>query len=185
MGNGCFCKTSDYIKDINLVSSSQQPIINTKSEQVINKDEETTEKVGQQINNLINYFHESEKEILKNLKKKEKPKKRHSKRKSTRFDLIAENTKYETIVERLLAQQNIKRNGPKRRETIRKDEDIQKMVKDILKENKDNILNKKPEAPAKKESFIIKKNKDLKGRFSVSVPRNGFFFSNLMSSSDK
>ena len=119
------------------------------------------------------------------MKKKEKPKKRHSKRKSTRFDLIAENTKYETIVERLLAQKNIKRNGPKRRETIRKDEDIQKMVKEILKENKDNILNKKPEAPAKKESFIIKKNKDLKGRFSVSVPRNGFFFSNLMSSSDK
>ena len=34
MGNGCFCKTSDYIKDINLVSSSQQPIVNTKSEQV-------------------------------------------------------------------------------------------------------------------------------------------------------
>ena len=174
MGNGCFCKTSDYIKDINLVSSSQQPIINTKSEQIINKDEEGSDKVGKNLNNLINYFHESEKEILKNLKKKEKPKKYLNKRKSTRYDIITENKKYETIIERLLAQKNIKRNGPKRRETIRKDGDIQVIVNEILKDNKDNIINNKnkKEALNKNDSLLIKKTKDIKGRLSVTVTRN-------------
>lgn len=168
MGNACFCKNSNFIKDINLESSPLQPIVNTKSEPFIAKDDEDIEK--KRINKLINYFNESEKEILNNLKKKEKSKKMMSKRKSSKkFDTLVDSTRYEVMLERLLAQKNIKRCGPKRRETIRNGDNTKKLVEEILKHNKDNIIKiNKEELMTKKYSLIIKK-RDFKGRLSVNI----------------
>ena len=53
MGNACFCKNSNFIKDINLESSPLQPIVNTKSGQFIPKDEDDIEKKKNQKNWLI------------------------------------------------------------------------------------------------------------------------------------
>ena len=67
MGNGCFCKNSNYIKDINLDSSCpMQPIVNTKSEQIIIKDEEENEK--KKFNTLINYLKQKRRKKKKNCK---------------------------------------------------------------------------------------------------------------------
>ena len=172
MGNACFCKNSNFIKDINLESSPLQPIVNTKSGQFIPKDEEDIEK--KKINTLINYFNESEKEILNNLKKKEKSKKLTNKRKSSKkFDTLVDSNRYEIMLERLLAQKNIKRCGPKRRETIRNGDKTKIMVEEILKHNKDNIIKiNKEELMNKKHSLIIKK-KNFKGRLSVNVDQIG------------
>jgi len=172
MGNACFCKNSNFIKDINLESSPLQPIVNTKSGPIVPKDDDDIEK--KKINKLINYFNESEKEILNNLKKKEKSKKLLNKRKSSKkFDTLVDSNRYEIMLERLLAQKNIQRCGPKRRETIRNGDNTKKMVEEILKHNKDNIIKiNKEELANKKHSLIIKK-KNFKGRLSVNIGING------------
>ena len=182
MGNACFCKNSNFIKDINLESSPLQPIINTKSEQFIQKDDESIEK--KRINKLINYFNESEKEILKNLKKKEKSKK--TKRKSSKkFDTLVDNNRYEIMLERLLTQKNIKRYGPKRRETIRKGDNIKIIVEEILKNNKDTILKKeKDELINNKHSLIINK-KNFKARFSFNFDQNGIIKNGIAKNKNK
>ena len=77
------------------------------------------------------------------------------------------------MVEKLLSQQNARKCGPKMRKTNRNDENIKVLVLEILKENKDNIKNIK-ETMNKKSSLIIKNTKDLKGRLSVEILRNGF-----------
>ena len=171
MGNGCFCKNSNYIKDINLESSPMQPIINTKSEQMNPKDEEETEK--KKLHTLIHYFNQSEKELMTKIKKKEKIKINSIKKLSAKkFDTIVNNDKYELMMERLLAQKNIKRCGPKRRKTIRKGEEINNIVKEILKENKDNIKKIEKEKINKNGSIIIKDKQEIKGRLSFMYDRN-------------
>lgn len=184
MGNACFCKNSNFIKDINLESSPLQPIVNTKSELFIPKDEEDIEK--KRINKLINYFNESEKEILNNLKKKEKSKKLINKRKSSKkFETLVDSNRYEIMLERLLAQKNIKRCGPKRRETIRNDDNIKIMVEEILKHNKDNVIKiKKEELVNKKHSLIINKN-NLKGRLSFNFGKNGIIKNGIAKNKNK
>ena len=176
MGNACFCKNNkiikDIIKDIDLESSPLKPIANIKPEPFIQKDEDEIGKKG--INKLINYFNESEKEILKNLKKKEKLKKVAGKRRSSkRIDLLVNSKRYEIMLERLLAQKNIKRCGPKRRETIRNGDNIKIMVEEILKHNKDNIIKiNKEKSTQRKQSLIINK-KNMQGRLSFNFGLNG------------
>ena len=175
MGNGCFCKNSNYIKDINLDSSCpMQPIVNTKSEQIIIKDEEENEK--KKFNTLINYFNQSEKEIfnLNKAKKKEKEKKLQDNKKSSKnFNTVIDYKQYELMMERLLAQKNTKRYGPKRRETIRRGENINNLVKEILKENKEDIKKIEKETSNINHSIIIKNTKNKIGRFSVMYSRSG------------
>ena len=123
------------------------------------------------MNEILNYFNEGEKEIINSIRKKNKAKKVQIKKKTN--DIVDNNkddNKYELILKRLLEQQNIKKIGPKRRETIRKEGDnIKDIVKELLKENKNIALNKKNSIES--NSLLIKTQFNKKGRFSVTVDK--------------
>ena len=183
MGNSCSCENIHFVKDVKLNVCFEKMEIAPKSDQVLyndgnkiiinlnekkNKDNLTQKKM----NEILNYFNEGEREIINSIKKKNKAKKVQNKKKTN--DLIVNNNrddnKYELILKRLLEQQNIKKIGPKRRETIRKEGDnLKDIVKDLLKENKNIALNKKNSIES--NSLLIKTQFNKKGRFSVTVDK--------------
>jgi len=179
MGNTCFCSNSNYMQDIKL--DFQQPIVNTKTDQNAQKESDDT---SNRINNILNYFNQTEKEIVSNLMKKEKSKKYTVKKKQNKkFDTLIEGNKYEEMLKRLLEQKKIKRFGPKRRETVRKEDNIKKLVNEILQENKDDIKSKmnssKKETSDLQNSLIIKKNNVFKTRLSFNIDRNKMLRNNI------
>ena len=175
MGNSCSCENIHFVKDVKLNVCFEKMEIAPKSDQVLyndgnkiiinlnekkNKDNLTQKKM----NEILNYFNEGEREIINSIKKKNKAKKVQNKKKTN--DLIDNNNrddnKYELILKRLLEQQNIKKIGPKRRETIRKEGDnLKDIVKDLLKENKNIALNKKNSIES--NSLLIKTQFNKKG----------------------
>jgi hypothetical protein len=183
MGNSCSCENIHFVKDVKLNVCFEKMEIAPKSDQVLyndgnkiiinlnekkNKDNLTQKKM----NEILNYFNEGEREIINSIKKKNKAKKVQNKKKTN--DLIDNNNrddnKYELILKRLLEQQNLKKIGPKRRETIRKEGDnLKDIVKDLLKENKNIALNKKNSIES--NSLLIKTQFNKKGRFSVTVDK--------------
>ena len=184
MGNSCFCDNIHFIKDVKLNLCFQKQDINNKSDHIIIKEDQlNTNEINKEkekakpknkMNELLNYFNEGEKEIMNNLKKKAKVKKIPTKKKNEKTIEILEENKYELMLKRLLEQQNIKKIGPKRRETIRKDgeEKIKELVKKLLEENKNDVLkNKKNE----NNTLLIKKQFQKKGRFSVTIDRNSLY----------
>ena len=193
MGNSCLCENIHFIKDVKLNVCFQKQDINTnKSVQIEIKEEDkinTNDKQNKEnsdkdknksninkVSELLTYFNEGEKEIINNLKKKEKIKKTPAKRLKEQTIIGNKNdNKYELMLQRLLEQQNIKKEGPKRRETIRKGEEdkIKDIVKIILTENKNNIINQKPKN--ENSSLLIKKQFNKKGRYSVTFDRNMLF----------
>ena len=170
MGNACFCEQAiSYKADQILVKDNDK--LNTKEKH--KKKEKFKSK--NKMNDLLNYFNESEKEIINNFKKKQKLKKISSKKKLGLFYDIKDNNKYELMLKRLLEQQNIKKNGPKRRETIREDGNkINDMVKDLLIENKNDILNYDNN---ENNTLLITKQDNKKGR--LSVDKNALFMNNF------
>ena len=184
MGNSCFGDNIHFIKDVKLNLCFQKQDINNKSDHIIIKEDQlNTNEISKEkektkpknkMNELLNYFNEGEKEIMNNLKKKAKVKKIPTKKKNEKTIEILEENKYELMLKRLLEQQNIKKIGPKRRETIRKqgEEKIKELVKNLLEENKNDILkNKKNE----NNTLLIKKQFQKKGRFSVTIDRNSLY----------
>ena len=170
MGNSCFCEqVINYKADQILIKDNDK--LNTKEKH--KKKEKFKSK--NKMNDLLNYFNESEKEIINNFKKKQKLKKISSKKKLGLFYDIKDNNKYELMLKRLLEQQNIKKNGPKRRETIREDGNkINDMVKDLLIENKNDILNYDNN---ENNTLLITKQDNKKGR--LSVDKNALFMNNF------
>ena len=191
MGNSCFCDNIHFIKDVKLNVCFQRQDITSKSDQILVKDEDklntndkNKEKVlfkknSNKMNEILNYFNESEKEIINNLKKDKA--KRIAKKKQDQTIDTKDNNKYELMLRRLLEQQNIKKTGPKRRETIRKGGDtIKDMVNNILIENKNDILNNKNKKNNENNTLLISKKYDSKkGRFSVNIDRNAIFMNKL------
>ncbi len=178
MGNGCLCNNNHFIKDLKADICLDKEIFNLATEQVLIKDDNIDEKRGKGIMELKKYFDENEKEILNNLNKKEKAKKvfRNKKRKSI-IGMMNDN-KYELMLKRLLEQKNIKRNGPKRRETIREEKKIKALVNEVLLDNK-NIVIKSKKSNIKKNielnrnnSIIIKDRNNKKIRLSVTIDKN-------------
>jgi hypothetical protein len=182
MGNSCSCENIHFIKDVKLNVCFEKMEIHPKSDQVLYKDGNKGNKViininekenisQKKMNEILNYFNEGEKEIINNIRKKNKLKKIQNKKKTN--DIIDNNkddNKYELILKRLLEQQNIKKIGPKRRETIRKEGDnIKDIVKELLKENKNMVLNKKNSIES--NTLLIKTQFNKKGRFSVTVDK--------------
>ena len=182
MGNSCSCENIHFIKDVKLNVCLEKMEIVPKSDQVLYKDGNKGNKViininekenisQKKMNEILNYFNEGEKEIINNIRKKNKLKKIQNKKKTN--DIIDNNkddNKYELILKRLLEQQNIKKIGPKRRETIRKEGDnIKDIVKELLKENKNMVLNKKNSIES--NTLLIKTQFNKKGRFSVTVDK--------------
>ena len=182
MGNSCSCENIHFIKDVKLnvclekmeiVPKSDQVLYNDGNKIIINLNEKKNKDslTQKKMNEILSYFNEGEKEIINNIRKKNKVKKAQNKKKTN--DLIDNNrddNKYELILKRLLEQQNIKKIGPKRRETIRKEGDnIKDIVTELLKENKNIALNKKNSIES--NSLLIKTQFNKKGRFSVTVDK--------------
>ena len=201
MGNSCFCGNIHFIKDVKLNVCFQKQEISDKSDQILIKEEKqnTSDKNREKkeidknkMNELFIYFNDVEKEIMNDYKKSKVRKHISKKLINT---LNKEDNKYELMLKRLLEQQNIKKVGPKRRETIRKlgEEKIKDMVKNLLIENKNDILNKKNtndkkdknENKNENSSLLIKKEFNKKGRFSVVFDRNALFMNNLNNINNK
>ena len=201
MGNSCFCGNIHFIKDVKLNVCFQKQEISDKSDQILIKEEkqntsdknrEKKEKDKNKMNELFIYFNDVEKEIMNDYKKSKVRKHISKKLINT---LNKEDNKYELMLKRLLEQQNIKKVGPTRRETIRKlgEEKIKDMVKNLLIENKNDILNKKNtndkkdknENKNENSSLLIKKEFNKKGRFSVAIDRNALFMNNLNNINNK
>jgi hypothetical protein len=177
MGNSCFCGNIHFIKDSKFSVCFQKQNITSKSDQVLYEDKViTNEKCKNKkqpktkMNDLLNYFYEGEKEIINNLKKKGKGKKKYSKKKLNNI-MDNKDDKYELMLKRLLEQQNIKKNGPKRRETIRKNgNDIRDLVKNLLIENKNDALNNKNKND--NNTLLIKNKFNKMARNSVTIDKN-------------
>ena len=172
MGNSCFCSANNYFKDIKINICLDKQSINSKAEHILYKDKNINIKGEKGILELKKYFDENEQEILNNLYKKEKVKKNFKKRDSM-VGALPDN-KYELMLKRLLEQKNIKRIGPKRRETIRKENNIKSMVNDILIENRNEIKNAKgnnADFNRKNSTLIIKNNSPV--RFSITIDKGG------------
>ena len=174
MGNACFCNNSPFIQDVNLDNFPHLPIVNTKTDQMQNKDSYEIDKSEPKLYNLIKYFNEGEKEIF-NIKKKEKSRKNSKVKKISQknFDFLKDNKKYENMLKRILEQKTIKRFGPKRRVTIR-NEEIKNMVVEVIQENKDLTI-KKNESSDVQSSIIINNISRKNNRFSIVFDINGIY----------
>ena len=172
MGNYCFYNEKNYFKDIKINICLDKQSTNSKTEHILTKEKNINIKGENEIMKLKKYFDENEQEILNNLNKKEKVKKNFKKRDSM-VGALPDN-KYELMLKRLLEQKNIKRIGPKRRETIRKENNIKSMVNDILIENRNEIKNAKgnnADFNRKNSTLIIKNNSPV--RFSITIDKGG------------
>ena len=174
MGNYCFCNEKNYFKDIKINICLDKQSTNSKTEHILTKEKNINIKGENEIMKLKKYFDENEQEILNNLNKKEKVKKNFKKRDSM-VGALPDN-KYELMLKRLLEQKNIKRIGPKRRETIRKENNIKSIVNDILIENRNEIKNAKdnnPDFNRKNSTLIIKNKNNSQMRFSITIDKGG------------
>lgn len=129
--NEC-CPNKNSVTDL---SKTDQVLTRDISQGEAEKEKESNIKTIKQnsLHGIISYFNEVEKEILTDIYKQQDKDKKYTRNK--------DNARYELMLQRLLEQQNIKKVGPKRRETIRnKKNEIKEMVKQILQENKNEIL---------------------------------------------
>lgn len=129
--NEC-CPHKNSVTDL---AKTDQVLTRDISQGEAEKEKESNIKTIKQnsLHGIISYFNEVEKEILTDIYKQQDKDKKYTRNK--------DNTRYELMLQRLLEQQNIKKVGPKRRETIRnKKNKIKEMVKQILQENKNEIL---------------------------------------------
>ena len=170
MGNYCFCdKTHIYIKDIKINICPDKQNINLKSEHILNKNENKIPE--KRIYKLKKYFNENEEEIIKELYKKEKIKNLTHKKKRQSFTNYNKDNKYELMLKRLLEQKNIKRNGPKRRETIKKEAQIKSLITETLNENRNKIYKNKSEKYLKRNNSILLIKNSSKVRFSTIIDK--------------
>ena len=129
--NEC-CPNKNSVTDL---AKTDQVLTRDISQGEAEKEKESNIKTIKQnsLHGIISYFNEVEKEILTDIYKQQDKDKKYTRNK--------DNARYELMLQRLLEQQNIKKVGPKRRETIRnKKNNIKEMVKQILQENKNEIL---------------------------------------------
>ena len=129
--NEC-CPNKNSVTDL---AKTDQVLTRDISQGEAEKEKESNIKTIKQnsLHVIISYFNEVEKEILTDIYKQQDKDKKYTRNK--------DNARYELMLQRLLEQQNIKKVGPKRRETIRnKKNEIKEMVKQILQENKNEIL---------------------------------------------
>ena len=169
MGNGCFYgSNTTNTKEVNLeesITKDKENKNSTDKKNQINKplNTEGKENKKSKMSQIIDYFNQEEMDMMKEYKEMNKKKKNISKKNN--------NEKYEIILHRLLEQQKIKMIGPKRRETIRKEgKKIQDLVKEILQENKNDIL--KGTKVDINSTLIIKQPLQKNSRASVTIDKN-------------
>ena len=130
MGNGCICIRNLCLEDI-------------KVETFIEEQNHPTE--SNLYNNIVKYFDDFERDLTIKIEKKHLKKILSFKRlKNLNTIRSIENNKYELMLNRLLEQKKIERKGPKRRETIRinNNKNLIKLVKESIEDNKKNENNK-------------------------------------------
>ena len=152
MGNGCTC-----YKDISIQEIKNDTFIDIKNEQV-----QTTN-----LYEMVKYFDEMEKENTKNEKKKIRKMLSFKKLKNSNT-IYNNNQKYELMLKRLLEQQNKEKKGPKRRETIRQDNNKKfiKLIHEAIEDNKNKEKHLK-NIIQKKESILLNP-KDKMNLLSIS-----------------
>lgn len=168
MGNACFSNTTNCItKHINICFDKNNSNINV--EKIIHNDDKQSSKVEK----LRNYFLLSEKEITDDLYQKNIKITAKKKRNSGLINLVLiDNSKYETMMKKLLEQKLIEAKGPKRRETIRNGDRINILVKELMNEVNTSKTNKLNRVQSKGAQSIIIKNKDrAKIRQAITVNR--------------
>ena len=139
MGNGCICfkNVISHYKDVKLETLLE--------EQIQNENEQIEATNLTNLYNIAKYFNEGEKEI--NTKMEIKNVKRiisHKKAKNLKSYNNVGDLKYELMLKRLLEQKKIERKGPKRRNTLRinNNQDAINMIKEVIDENKIEKNNK-------------------------------------------
>ena len=171
MGNGCICLQ-------NICYRYQDIKIDSLSEEQIQNDKEQLEVTN--LFHIVKYFNENEKEI--NTKIDEKILKRllsHKKAKHFKSYTKKGDSAYELMLKRILEQKNIERKGPKRRKTLRinNNNEILKLIENVIEENKkiekdynENIKEIVIDN-TKKESLLLnyKDKKKLINRQSVNI----------------
>ena len=189
MGNSYNCQPFQYFKMISLNVCFKEPPVEKDKEQIIIDldNQNNNNKLGTKINDLKIYFNEVENELMhyNNLHKSKKITKKHlSKKKHINALNKLSDNKYELMLKRLLEQKKIKRNGPKRRETIRKDIIIKQLVNEVISGNVQNekINIKKNE---KENDLLIKNINDQKYRCSATIDRNDLMVNNLIQNQKK
>jgi hypothetical protein len=190
MGNSYNCQPFQYFKMISLNVCFKEPPVEKDKEQIIidlDNQNNNNNKLGTKINDLKIYFNEVENELMhyNNLHKSKKITKKHlSKKKHINALNKLSDNKYELMLKRLLEQKKIKRNGPKRRETIRKDIAIKQVVNEVISGNVQNekINIKKNE---KENDLLIKNINDQKYRCSATIDRNDLMVNNLIQNQKK
>jgi hypothetical protein len=139
MGNGCICfkNLSSHYKDVKLDTLLE--------EQIQNENEQIEATNLTNLYNIAKYFNEGEKEIntkieIKNVKRIIS----HKKAKNFKSYNNVGDLKYELMLKRLLEQKIIERKGPKRRNTLRinNNKDAIEMIKEVIDENKISNNNK-------------------------------------------
>ncbi len=173
MGNACFCNNlENNFKGIKINICVDKQSFNEVTEHILNKEEIIMERHEKGINELKKYFDENEQEIINEINQKEKMKRLFHKKKKPCFKQTSIDNKYEFMLKRLLDQKNIKRTGPKRRETIRKEGQIKVLIDEAIEDNK----NKKEVKDNNEETIlnrgstlIIKNKKSSKVRFSITI----------------
>ena len=112
--NEC-CPNKNSVTDL---AKTDQVLTRDISQGEAEKEKESNIKTIKQnsLHGIISYFNEVEKEILTDIYKQQDKDKKYTRNK--------DNARYELMLQRLLEQQNIKKVGPKRRETIRNKKNI-------------------------------------------------------------
>jgi hypothetical protein len=132
MGNGCFClkNVSNQFNDVKLDSLLEEQ-----------NDIEKDQLEATNLYNIVKYFNEGEKEINTKIEKRNvKRILSHKKAKNFKSYNVAGDSKYELMLKRLLEQKKIERKGPKRRKTLRvnNNKNIAKLINEVIEENKNN-----------------------------------------------
>ena len=179
MGNACIClkNMSNQLNDVKLDSLLEDQIQND-----LEKDQlEVTN-----LYNIAKYFNEGEKEINTKIeKKKVKRILSHKKAKIFKSYNVAGDSKYEMMLKRLLEQKKIERKGPKRRKTLRvnNNKNIAKLIVEVVEENKNNkkednnadVENSNNLDLSKRESILLnyKDKSNLQMRQSFNIGKFG------------
>lgn len=177
MGNSCFINTKNCLQK-HFDICVDKNISDIKVEESLMN----ISKSDNQINKLKNYFIQGEKEISEDFNQKNIGISAKKKRNSGFVNLLLiDKNKYENMLKKLLEQKSIERKGPKRRETIRKGDKINILVKEVMNDKNSNRNNKYKKALSKKCNSIIISNKDKsKIRQTTTLNRKDSLFSKSM-----
>ena len=189
MGNSYICTPNKYLRDIKLNICFQYQSSEIKDDQIIININNDTNKYEKKINQLKKYFNENkiknEIEYMEYINKKKKNKKYFNRKKHNNDLNRLSDNKYELMLKRLLEQKNIKRNGPKRRETIKNNNNkqIEILVNEVLVDNINNIKNKVNGKVLNQENdLLIKDIKDINNQYhraSATIDKNAIISNNL------